>query len=603
MIPRSVIEAIKDRTDIVDLIGTYVTLRRAGSNHVGLCPFHSERTPSFTVFEDNQSFHCFGCGAGGDVFTFIMRLENLEYPEAVEVLAKRAGIEIPTEDGERQKPTVSRRRVHEMNLIAARFWRDCLNDPEMGRAGRAYLYETRHMSTAIVRRFGIGYAPNDFQALTHVLQKAGYTAEEMKAAFLCGISQKTGRPFDLFRDRVIFPVMDNTGNVLAFSGRRIDGLKEQKYVNSSDTPVFQKRKNLFALNFARNHGAERMILCEGNIDVVALHDAGFENAVASLGTALTDEQARVLSKYTKQILLAYDSDEAGQKATNRALEIFAKVGLDVRIVRMNGAKDPDEYIQKFGKDAFARLLGQGSTGFEYKLTSTLSKHDITLPEEKIRAAAELCGIIARVYSSAEREVYIAAAARRLELSPDSLHMDVERIRRKNAKEYRERESRRAMESAMAWGDKINPEAAGNVHAAVTEDTIIGLLLLYPEHRTAVKTGRVALTSDDFVTAFNRRAFEAIMALENSDDGYDFSMLGQTFSADEMGRLVKLEQSRRQLSENGTAVLRSAVDTLKGEGRRRAAKQAENAVDGIEMILAGKRKRKSQDTEPPGDPTT
>ncbi len=593
MIPRAVIEAIKDRTDIVDLIGSYVTLRRAGSNHVGLCPFHSEKTPSFTVFSDNQSFHCFGCGVGGDAFTFVRRLENLEYVEAVEMLAKRAGIEIPVDENGYQKPTVSRKRVYEMNLIAARFWRDCLNDPVMGQAGRAYIYEKRHMSQAIVRRFGIGYAPNDFGALTRVLQKEGYTPEEMKAAFLCGISQKTGRPYDLFRDRVIFPVMDNAGNVIAFSGRRIDAAKEQKYVNSSDTPVFQKRKNLFALNFARNKGAEQMILCEGNIDVVALHDAGFENAVASLGTALTDEQARALSKYTRRILLAYDSDEAGQKATNRALEIFAKVGLEVRIIHMTGAKDPDEYIQKFGKEAFARLLGQGTTGFEFKLSAVLAKHDVTLPEEKIKAAAALCDIIARVYSSAEREVYIATVATRLALSQDSLKTDVERIRRRMAKELRQRESERAHHAAMALGDKINPEAAGNVHAAVAEDAIIGLLLLYPEHRTSVKTGRVLLTADAFITAFNRRAFEAIMALENSDDGYEFSLLGQTFTPDEMGRLSKLEQARRALTENGTEVLRSAIEALTQAVERQAARQAD-AATGIEMILAGKRKRMGQD---------
>ena len=547
------------------------------------------------MFPDGQHFFCFGCEAGGDAFTFIMRSENMEYPEAVEFLAKRAGVEIPVDEQGYDKPAVSRKRVFEMNLIAARFWRDCLNDPQIGRAGREYHLDKRRMSQSIIRRFGIGYAPNDFGALTAVLQREGYTKEEMKAAFLCGISQKTGRPYDLFRDRVMFPVMDNAGNVIAFSGRRIDGAKEQKYVNSSDTPAFQKRKNLFALNFARNHGAEQMILCEGNIDVVALHDAGFENAVASLGTALTDEQARVLSKYTKQVLLAYDSDEAGQRAVNRAMEIFAKVGLDVRVIRMEGAKDPDEYIQKFGKGAFARLLSQGSTGFEFKLSTVLSKHDLTLPEEKIRAAAEICAIIARVYSSAEREVYISAAAGQLGLSAESLTVDVERMRRKNLRDVHTKESRQAQMSAMALGDKINPEAAGHVHAAVAEDAIIGLLLLYPEHRTAVKTGRVSLTAEDFVTSFNRRAFEAIMALENSDGGYDFSLLGQSFSADEMGRLAKLEQARRALTENGTVVLRSSIEALVRANERHAAKQAD-AVDGIEMILAGKRRRMTQGTD-------
>ena len=588
-IPRHIIEAVKDRADIVDLIGSYVTLKRAGSNYGGLCPFHNEKTPSFTVFPDSQSFFCFGCEAGGDAFTFIMRAENLDYPGAVELLAKRTGVDLPVTAEEREERGVSRKRVYEMNLIAARFWRECLFDPVMGKEAMAYLTEKRKLSMPIIRRFGIGYAPNDFGALTNLLRKNGYTDEEMKAAFLCGISQRTGRAFDMFRDRVMFPVIDNAGNVIAFSGRDVSGNDQRKYVNSSDTPAFQKRKNLFALNFARNHCAEQLILCEGNIDVVSLHAAGFENAVASLGTALTDEQARVIAKYTKQVLLAYDSDEAGQRATHRAMDIFAKVGVEVKVIHMTGAKDPDEFIQKYGRDAFARLLGQSRTGFEFKLATVLQRYDVTQPEEIIRAAAELCEIISRVYSSAEREVYIAAAAKRLGLSTDSLSNDVERIRRRHAKEGRQQELRQAQMSAMALGDKINPDAASSVQAAAAEDAIVGLLLLYPEHRTAVKDGRVELSAEDFVTAFNRRAFLAVMALEESDDGYDFSLLGEDFSPDEMGRLAKLEQARRALSENGTSVLRAAIETLRRERSRQAVKEAA-PLDGINLILAEKRKK-------------
>ena len=593
-IPRHIIEAVKDRADIVDLIGSYVTLKRAGSNYGGLCPFHNEKTPSFTVFPDSQSFFCFGCEAGGDAFTFIMRAENLDYPGAVELLAKRTGVDLPVTAEEREERGVSRKRVYEMNLIAARFWRECLFDPVMGKEAMAYLTEKRKLSMPIIRRFGIGYAPNDFGALTNLLRKNGYTDEEMKAAFLCGISQRTGRAFDMFRDRVMFPVIDNAGNVIAFSGRDVSGNDQRKYVNSSDTPAFQKRKNLFALNFARNHCAEQLILCEGNIDVVSLHAAGFENAVASLGTALTDEQARVIAKYTKQVLLAYDSDEAGQRATHRAMDIFAKVGVEVKVIHMTGAKDPDEFIQKYGRDAFARLLGQSRTGFEFKLATVLQRYDITQPEEIIRAAAELCDIISRVYSSAEREVYISAAAKRLGLSPDSLLSDVERLRRKHAKEGRQQELRQAQMSAMALGDKINPDAASSVQAAAAEDAIVGLLLLYPEHRTAVKDGRVELSAEDFVTAFNRRAFLAVMALEESDDGYDFSLLGEDFSPDEMGRLAKLEQARRALSENGTSVLRAAIETLRRERSRQAVKEAA-PLDGINLILAEKRKKMQKES--------
>ena len=593
--PREIVEAIKDRSDIVDLIGTYVSLKRAGSNYGGLCPFHSEKTPSFTVFPDNQSFFCFGCEAGGDAFSFIMRVENLDYPGAVEFLAKRSGVELPT-DGREERKGVSRKRVFEMNLIAARFWRDCLFDPVIGKTGMEYLTEKRGLPLSIIRRFGLGYAPNDFGALTALLRKNGYSDEEMKEAFLCGISQKTGRAFDMFRDRVMFPVIDNTGNVIAFSGRDVGGQDNRKYVNSSDTPAFQKRRNLFALNFAKNHCAEQLILCEGNIDVVSLHAAGFENAVASLGTALTDEQARVLAKYTKQVILAYDSDEAGQRAAHRAMGIFAKVGLDVRILQMQGAKDPDEYIKKFGAEKFRQLVKNSRTGFEFKLQSVLAKHDLGIPDEKIKAAAELCSIISRVYSSAEREVYIHAVAERLSLSEDSLRKDVESAIRRNAKAGKQQESQQARLAAMGLRDKVNPEAAGHIQAASAEEVILGLLLLYGEHRKAVLDGTVALTRDSFVTAFHRNVFTIIMALEESDGGFDFSLLGEYFTVEEMGRLARLEQTRRSLSENGTAVLRAAVATLSRARERQVAHDAP-PVDSIHMILAGKRKQLKADEKP------
>ena len=591
MYPREIVEAIKDRSDIVDLIGTYVSLKRAGSNYNGLCPFHSEKTPSFTVFPDNQSFFCFGCEAGGDAFTFIMRMENLDYKGSIEFLAKRSGVELPT-DGREERRGVSRKRVFEMNLIAARFWRECLFDPNIGKVGMDYLTEKRGLPLSIIRRFGIGYAPNDFGALTAVLRKNGYTDEEMKEAFLCGISQKSGRAFDMFRDRVMFPVIDNTGNVIAFSGRDVGGQDARKYVNSSDTPAFQKRRNLFALNFAKNHCADQLILCEGNIDVVSLHAAGFENAVASLGTALTDEQARIMTKYTKQVILAYDSDEAGQRAAHRAMGIFAKVGLDVRILQMQGAKDPDEFIKKFGAEKFRQLIQNSRTGFEFKLQSVLARHDVEIPDEKIKAASELVDIVAKVYSSAEREVYIHAVAERLSLSEDSLRKDVESAMRRNAKAGKQQEGQQARLSAMGIRDKINPEVAGNVQAAAAEEAILGLLLLYGEHRKAVATGQVPLTEDSFVTAFHKKAFVHIMELEYDDGGFDFSLLGEFFTPEEMGRLARLEQARRVLSENGTSVLRSSAEVLAREKERRAAKDAP-PVDSIRMILEAKRKQKKQ----------
>ncbi len=588
--PREVIEAIKDRCDVVDLIGSYVQLRRAGSNYNGLCPFHSEKTGSFTVFPDSQSFFCFGCEAGGDAFTFVMRTENIDYPGAVEFLAKRTGVNLPASP-EEQRKGLTRKKVYDMNLIAARFFRECLFDPVLGREGMAYLQEKRGLSVPIIRRFGLGFAPNDYGALVTVLKRAGYTYEEMKEAFLCGISQKNGKTYtyDYFRNRIMFPVIDTTGNVVAFSGRDVGGDSKAKYLNSSDTPGFQKRRNLFALNFAKNHCEEELILCEGNMDVVALHAAGFENAVASLGTALTDDQARIMAKYTKRVVIAYDSDAAGRRATERAMDIFARVGLDVRVLHMNGAKDPDEFIKTYGADAFAQLLKKSSTGFDFKLATVIAKYDVTLPDQKIKAAADLCEIISKVYAAAEREVYISTVAARLNLSTDSLKGDVERLRRKHAREGKQQVSKHAQVRAMGLGDKINPEAAGCVQAAAAEETILGLLLMYAEHRRAVSQGLVPITAEDFVTAFHRRVFEAVMCLEESEGGFDFSLLGEAFTPEEMGRLVSLEQGRRALTENGTSVLRAATETLKNQKKRKEERETQG-VDGLRLILESKRKK-------------
>lgn len=587
--PREWIDSVRERSDIVELIGSYVTLRRAGSNYTGLCPFHSERTPSFTVFPDTQSFFCFGCEAGGDAFTFVMRSENLEYPEAVEFLAKRAGIQIPeTHEDSDQPRGISRARAYELNRAAARFYRDCLFDPAIGEAGMNYLRDTRGLDTAVIRHFGLGYAPNEFGVLLPHLKSLGFTEEEMRQCFLCGRSQ-SGRYYDYFRGRVMFPVINTAGEVVAFSGRDVTGTSKAKYLNSSDTPVFQKRKNLFALNFAKAHCAEQMILCEGNMDVVSMHAAGFENAVASLGTALTDEQARIMARYTKQVIIAYDGDSAGQRAAGRAMDIFARVGLDVRVLRITDAKDPDEYIRKFGTDAFARLLKGSSTGFSYRLDGVLNRYNIKEPEDRIKAAAELCGMVARVWSSAEREVYLQAVSERLGLPIDSLRRDVERAQARIQRDRHQSEARAARMSALALDDRVNPEAAGNIRAATAEDTVLGLMLLYEEHRRAVREGAVSLTADDFVTAFNRRVFEAIMELENSDGGFSTAVLGEKFDPDEMGRLAKLAQARRNLSENGQSVLKAAVRTLQDE-KNAVTKDDAPPEDSLERLLEKKRQK-------------
>lgn len=564
------IQEVVDRTDIEELIGRYVELKRSGANLLGRCPFHSEKTPSFSVSPTKKMFFCFGCHAGGSVITFVQKAENLDFPDAVEYLANRAGLPLPKESEQLMGNTgVSRKRVFEMNLEAAKFFRACLFDERLGAAGMQYLHGERGLSVATIKHFGLGFAPDSFNALTDHMHRMGYRDEELIAACLCGKSQKTGRAYDYFRNRVIFPIIDPSGNVVAFGGRVMDDSKP-KYLNSSDTPAFKKSKQLFALNFAKNCCAEKMILCEGYMDVIALHAAGFEYAVATLGTAITPEHARIFSKYTQKVIISYDADDAGQNAANKAMRILGEVGMDVRVLKLNGAKDPDEYIKRFGADRFRQVLEQSKTGFDHKSERILAKYDLTVGSDRIKASNEICALIAEYWSGVEREVYLAQSSTALGLPVEVLKNTVEQIRKKQTRAYEAKQSREAQASVKNFGDRINPDAAKDPRAAAAEETVLGLLLIFEEYRNAVERGEIALAEEDFVTDFNRRVFAAIMRMHRSEGGLRPELLGMEFSPDEMGRIEKNEIARQQLSNNGPEVLRSAVNVLKD------AKQKGNA---------------------------
>ena len=569
MIAREIIDEIIYRNEISDVVGSYVSLKRAGSNFSGLCPFHNEKTASFTVFPATKSCYCFGCGSGGDVITFIMRVENLDYVEALEFLAARAGITIPEDNSAQNDVGVSRKRIYAMNLEAAKFFRNCLMDKDIGAEALEYLCEKRKLSMATVKRFGLGYSPNDFGMLTTHLKRLGYTDEELIVGFLSGKSQKTGRPYDYYRNRVIFPIIDTAGNIVAFGGRVMDDSKP-KYLNTSDTPAFKKSRHLFALNFAKKKCEEQMLLCEGYMDVIALHEAGFENAVATLGTAITSEQARIFAKYTKKVVICYDSDNAGQTATQKAIRLLGEVGVEVRILKMSGAKDPDEYIKKFGAESFRRLLGESKTGFDYNVDKILSSHDITLVEEKVKAANEVCALIAGVYSQVERDIYIRRAAELLSVSTESLSSDVTRIRRRIEREAKNAQSKEAMLSIKHIGDRVNNDAAKNIRATANEEAIIGLMLIYDELRAEAASGAVGLTADDFITDFGKRVFSVLCELESSEGGYSRALLGQYFTVEEMGRLEKTELDRRMLARNDRSVFLSFVEGLKNESEKRSS---------------------------------
>lgn len=559
-IPPEIIEEIKFRNDIETVVSSYVNLKPAGSNLIGLCPFHSEKTPSFTVFKNTQTCYCFGCGSGGDVITFIMKMENLDYVGALEFLAKRVGITIPrtAEDENRQ---IRSSRILEMNKLAAKFFHNSLIGPE-GKEALAYL-QKRKFSPALIKRFGMGFAPNSFNALTNHLKANGFTEKEMVSAFLCGISKKTGKPFDLFRNRVIIPIIDTKGDVIAFGGRVLDD-SLPKYLNSSDTPIFKKSKNLFALNYARKDCADRIILCEGYMDVIALHGAGFSNAVATLGTAITPEQARIMERYTKSVVIAYDSDEAGQRAADKAFKLLGEVGLDVKILKMTGAKDPDEYIKKFGPERFRRLLDESKTHFDYKFESVLSKFDISIMPEKLKAIANLTDIISNVTSAVEREVYISKVAEKLEVTKESLKFDVDKKIRKTQKETQKNESKKIMLESAGFGDRINPDYAKNVRAASAEESILSIILTYPELMKKVKNGDFELSSDDFFTVFGKKVFEKSLELYQDGLSFDYGLLGSEFTPDEMGRITSIMLKRNKISKNGEEELTDCIKVLKAE---------------------------------------
>lgn len=588
MISKEIIDEIILRNDIEHLIGSYVSLRRAGGNMKGLCPFHSEKTPSFTVYPADNSFYCFGCGVGGDAITFIKKMEHLDYPDAVEFLAKRAGITIPDSQNSQYHsgPKIDKKRIYDMNVVAAKYFNANLfsNDPK-AKAALAYFTEKRGLSISTIRHFGLGFASDSFDAFSKYMLSRGFTYDEMVAGFLCGKSEK-GRYYDAFRNRVMFPIIDVSGNVIAFGGRVMDDSKP-KYKNSSDTPVFKKSRNLFALNFAKNFAEDSLILCEGYMDVIALHAAGFSNAIATLGTAITSEQARVLSRYTKRIIISYDADEAGQKAAKRAMQLLSEVGLEVNVLNIPDAKDPDEYIKKYGKDSFAHLLKNTKSKFEYNVEGVLGKYNLELPQDKINAIVDIEKLISEVYSSAERDIYIHAVAKRLSVDPKSIKDDVERIVARRLREGRRAEEKRIKETTAGFSDRVNPDYVKAPAIAKNEENVLGLLLLYPDKRKIVFEDKL-LSADDFCTEFNKRIFGFIeTSYRAGDDSLEW--LNENFTPEEAGRVMRMKINRMALSSSDDAVLYDSIDALKRSVLKKEAVKI-NTFEGLDAIL--KRKRDS-----------
>ena len=548
-LPIDFLDRLKDQNRIEDVMRSYVTLKHAGHNLKCLCPFHSEKTPSCTVYTDNGSFYCFGCGAGGDVITFIMKIENLDYIEAVRFLAQRAGLPMP-EDGYDDRAGREKRRLAEINKAAARFFYQNLRTPD-GKEGLRYLIEKRRLSPDTIKKFGLGVAPNHWTSLKNHMLANGFTEKELIAASL--LSEKNGRTFDFFVNRVIFPIFDLRGNVIAFSGRTLEANPQGgKYLNSRETPLYKKSRTLFALNFAKNESvkSKRLILCEGNVDVITLHQAGFTEAVATCGTAITDEHARLMSQYCDSVYICYDADEAGLKATKAAISILSSAGLNAKVVRVSvdGVKDVDDYIRRYGSERFKLLLNGSEGATDYELANAKSGLDLDGDLGKVEYLKRAVEVLAGIEGSIEREVYISRVASEQGIPKDIVSAEVASLIKKKRGQQRKKEWRQI--SSGSRRDDINPEAAKYPKQARAEEGVIAYLFSHPDSAESVFS---RLSPDEFVTEFNKRVYASLE--NNLRDSGDFGLgsLGGEFSADEMGRISSILARSREVTADREAL--------------------------------------------------
>jgi len=551
----SFLDELVSRNDIEDVVSSYVQLtKRSGSNLFGLCPFHSEKTPSFSVSPEKQIYHCFGCGKGGGVINFIMEIENLSFPDAVAFLAKRAGMQLP-DDGTPEEVRSRRARLLDLNRDAARFFYETLSTPA-GAAAVEYI-KRRGISRAMAVRFGLGAAPDSWNALLDAMTAKGYTHQELFDAGLIKKSRKGSGFYDTFRNRLMFPVIDVRGSVVGFSGRML-GDNEPKYLNSPDTPVFNKSRCLFAMNLAKKSKQGMMILSEGNIDVVSLHQAGFDCAVASLGTSLTPDQARLMARYSDTAVIAYDADTAGVKAAQRAIPILEKAGLNVKVLTIPGAKDPDEFIKANGADAFKKLLSGSENRIDYQLMQIKSKYDLTSDDGRMGFLAEATGFLSGLPNAIEREIYGTRAAELANVTPEAVKTEIKNAYRRRAaaeKKRREAEISRPAQKLQPADRSIRYD---NIVSAAAEEGVVRLLLLEP---SLVQDCDIA--ESDFTSPFLAKIFGLIRT--RAADGRDVSpqLIFAELPPGEASQLSVIMQKPERLSV-AADTLRSYIDRIKTE---------------------------------------
>lgn len=560
---------VRSRNDIVDVISPYVNLRTRGSMATGLCPFHNEKTPSFTVYINTQSYYCFGCGSGGDAITFIKNIENLDYTEAVTMLAERSGLALPA-DGYDDGVAKMKRRILDANRDAARFFHSCLFTPE-GKTGLDY-FLGRELKPETIRHFGLGFAPDRWDALIRHMKSKGYTETELLSADLAVKTQK-GHIIDKFRNKVIFPIIDLRGSVIAFGGRVLDDSKP-KYINTSDTLVYKKSLGIFGLNFAKRGTDKTLILCEGYMDVISYHQAGFTNAVAALGTAFTHEQAKLLSKYAEEVILSFDNDGPGQAAARRSIGILSKTPLRIKVARLTGGKDSDEIIRKFGKEKMRSILSGAIGDIEFDLQQARTGFNLSSPDGKVAYLDRATEILAAVNNPIQWDIYASKLSEELGVSKDAIVIQTER----KSKQRSRRQTKENFSKAATFDDealkKINPERQRNITAARAEETLIASLLHNPDFYAKIKD---KVEDSDFATQLNLRIFKLIGARIEENRPIDITYFSQDLTDGEIGYLVRLESMRVNLGNTVKECL-DCIRRMKDEKKERERKNPAQMTD-------------------------
>ncbi len=535
-LPDGFLQELKLRNDMTEVASSYVNLKRRGRNMVGLCPFHGEKTPSFNIYTENGSFYCFGCGVGGDVITFIMKIESLDYIDAVKFLAQRAGMDMP-EDGFDDSMSALRKRIFEANREAARFFYNQLYTPK-GAKGLNY-FRGRALAERTIRHFGLGYADADRYSLVNHLKSLGFKNNEIVQANLA-YQNKNGTISDRFFDRVMFPIIDLRGNVIAFGGRIMTDAKP-KYLNTSDTPVFKKSANLFSLNNAKNTDGRTLILCEGYMDVIALNQAGFTNAVATLGTALTSEQALLMKRYADEVIICYDSDEAGQKATARAIELLRNAGLVIRVINIPQGKDPDEFLRNKGENAhnaFKNVIEQSGNDVEYRISKFKSKYNLEVTEDKVAYLNEIVKILVTIDNEIEQDIYISKIAKKVGVSPEAIKTRLSKLSRRQYNERRRENFRNIQTNLNGRNDKINNERYKKPRVNTAEEGIIAYLINNPDKLSFIQG---ELDESKFQTDFNKKLYTYFSErIKNGEDA--MSAVSGDFTPDETSKIYQITNS-------------------------------------------------------------